>query len=142
MQLFDIVLSKRVYSESNFALTLNNDDCHLALGDSDLNKIISYTASKLNLNLFEGDTICTDCFDVYMTDKTKFMDRIPKDVKPCAAEMEAFSLFYVAKLLGKKAACLMSVVDSEFIDKIATQKERETGLKNMIILALEASLEL
>ncbi len=140
LKLFDIVLSNRVYSESNFAYTLNNDDCHLVSSDENLNKIISSTAKKLNLPLYEGDTICTDCFDVYMTDKPKFMERIPKEIKPCAAEMEAFSLFYVAKLLGKKASCLMSVVDSEFIDKIATQKERETGLKNMIILALESSL--
>ena len=75
------------------------------------------------------------------TDKVnKFLERVPKDFNPVSAEMEAFALFYVAKILNKKASCLMSVVDSEFIDKIATQKERETGLKNMIILALESSL--
>ena len=88
-----------------------------------------------------GDTVCTDCFDLYMTDVNQFLARIPKDIKPCAAEMEAFALFYVAKLLKKNAACLMSVVDSKFIDKVATPKERETGLNTMIKLALDSSLE-
>ena len=142
LQLFDIVLSKRVYSESNFALTLNNEHCHLVNANTDLNKKLISTANTLNLKIYEGDTICTDCFDVYMTDKTKFIERMPKDITPYAAEMEAFALFYVAKLLGKKAACLMSVVDSEYIDRIATQQERESGLKNMILLALETSLEI
>ena len=52
--------------------------------------------------------------------------------------MEAFALFYVAKLLDKKAACLMSVVDSKFIEQVATSREREIGLNAMIKLALDA----
>ena len=52
--------------------------------------------------------------------------------------MEAFALFYIAKMLGKKAACLMSVVDSKFIDKVASPEERETGLNKMIELALDS----
>ena len=55
--------------------------------------------------------------------------------------MEAFSLFYVAKYLNKKAACLMSVVDvanSGSQKSSATAEERETGLNKMITLALES----
>ena len=29
LKLFDIILSENVFSESNFALTLNNEDCHI-----------------------------------------------------------------------------------------------------------------
>ena len=142
LKLFDIVLSKRVYSESNFAYTLNNDHCHIVESSLQLNDLIIETAKDSNINLVYGDTICTDCFDVYMTDKKQFLDRIPKDIKPCAAEMEAFSLFYVAKLLNKNATCLMSVVDSESVDQVATPEERETGLNSMIQLALDSSLKL
>ena len=45
-------------------------------------------------------------------------------------------------MLNKKAACLMSVVDSKFIKDIATPEERQTGLYNMIKLALDSSLNL
>ena len=56
--------------------------------------------------------------------------------------MEAFALFYNAKLLNKKASCLMSVVDSKYITEIATTEERQTGLKNMIKLALDSAITL
>ena len=141
-KLFDIILSESAYSESNYALTLNNDDCHLSYSDKYLNDIISNTAKDLNINIFKGNTVCTDCFDVYMTDVNKFLERLPKNLNPLGAEMEAFALFYNAKLLNKKAACLMSVVDSKYIDKIATPEERQTGLNNMIKLALESALNI
>ena len=141
-KLFDIILSESAYSESNNALTLNNDDCHLSYSDKYLNDIISNTAKDLNINIFKGNTVCTDCFDVYMTDVNKFLERLPKNLNPLGAEMEAFALFYNAKLLNKKAACLMSVVDSKYIDKIATPEERQTGLNNMIKLALESALNI
>ena len=142
LKLFDIILSKRVFSESNFALTLNNEDTHVAYASEKLNNCIYNTALENNVHIVVGDTICTECFDVYMTDKSQFMSRIPDDFKPCGAEMEAFALFYVAKLLGKDAACLMSVVDSDFVKEVATADEREKGLNNMIKLALDSFLNL
>ncbi len=142
LKLFDIILADKVFSESNFALTLNNDNCHIVEGNNDLNSIIEKTARKTNVNIIKGNTVCTDCFDVYMTDVNKFLERVPSDFNPVSAEMEAFALFYTAKILDKKAACLMSVVDSKYIKEIATPEERQTGLNNMIKLALDSILEL
>ena len=142
LKLFDIILSNQVFSESNFALTLNNNDCHVVEGNRELNSIIENTANKNNIKLFKGNTICTDCFDVYMTDVNQFLERVPKNFNPLGAEMEAFALFYTAKMFNKRASCLMSVVDSKYIKEIATPEERETGLNKMIKLALESSLEL
>lgn len=142
LKLFDIILSENVFSESNFALTLNNEYCHIVASDSALNNIIKETAQETNINIFVGNTVCTDCFDVYMTDINQFLARIPEGFNPASAEMEAFALFYVAKVLNKKAACLMSVVDSKFINDIATPEERQTGLNNMIRLALDSSMKM
>ncbi len=142
LKLFDIILAEKTFSESNFALTLNNDDCHIVSSDSELNSKIIDTAQNNNINIFSGNTVCTDCFDLYMTDVNQFLARVPDGFNPVSAEMEAFALFYVAKLLNKKAACLMSVVDSKYIKEIATPEERQTGLNNMIKLALDSSLKL
>lgn len=142
LKLFDIILAEKTFSESNFALTLNNDDCHIVSSDSELNSKIIDTAQNNNINIFSGNTVCTDCFDLYMTDVNQFLARVPDGFNPVSAEMEAFALFYVAKLLNKKAACLMSVVDSKYIKEIATPEERQTGLNNMIKLALGSSLKL
>ena len=138
LKLFDIILADNVFSESNFALTLNNDNCHIASSDKSLTDNIENTAIKNNISIHRGNTVCTVCFDVYMTDVNKFLKRIPENFNPLGAEMEAFALFYVAKMLDKKAACLMSVVDSKFIKDVATSEEREKGLNTMIKLALDA----
>ena len=142
LKLFDIVLSKNVFSESNYALTLNNDDCHIVSSSKELNSIIENTAKETNTNIISGNTVSTDCFDVYMTDVNKFIKRLPENFNPVSVEMEAFALFYNAKLLNKKASCLMSVVDSKFIKNVATAKERQTGLNNMIKLALDSAIKI
>ncbi len=138
LKLFDIVLSNSAFSESNFAFTLNNDNCHIAESSEELNEKIKESALKNNIKITCGNTVCTDCFDVYMTDVNKFLNRVPNGFNPISAEMEAFSLFYVAKMLNKNASCLMSVVDSKFIKEIATPEQREKNLDNMIKIALDS----
>lgn len=142
LKLFDIILSENVFSESNYALTLNNDDCHIVSSSKELNSIIENTAKETNTNIISGNTVSTDCFDVYMTDVNKFLERLPENFNPVSVEMEAFALFYNAKLLNKKASCLMSVVDSKFIKNVATAEERQTGLSNMIKLALDSAIKI
>ena len=142
LKLFDIILSEDVFSEGNYALTFNNDDCHIVSSSNELNSIIEKTALDNNINLIKGNTLCTDSVDFYMTDVNKFLGRVPNGFDPVSAEMEAFALFYNAKLLNKKASCLMSVVDSKFIKDVATAEERETGLNNMIKLALDSAIKI
>lgn len=142
LKLFDIILSENVFSESNYALTLNNENCHIASASNELNSIIEKTALENNISLTKGNSVCTDCFDVYMTDVNQFLGRVPDGFNPVSAEMEAFALFYNAKLLNKNASCLMSVVDSKFITEIATTEQRQSGLNNMIKLALDAAIKI
>lgn len=142
LKLFDIILAENVFCEGNFALTLNNDNCHIISSSQDLNNTIVSTADKNNVKITTGNTVCTDCFDVYMTDVNEFLARVPENFNPASAEMEAFALFYVANMLNKKASCLMSVVDSKYIKDVATPEERQTGLNTMIKLALDSSLNI
>lgn len=137
LKLFDIILADKVFNEGNFALTLNNDDCHIVEASKELNSKILSTAKLNNISVTQGNVICSDCFDAYMTDLNQFLGRLPKDFNPLSAEMESFALFYTAKMLNKNASCLMSVVDSKFIKDVATTEQRQTCLNNMIELALE-----
>ena len=142
LNLFDIILSENCFSEGNYALTLNNEDCHVVSSTPSVNEVIKETANSNDVKLYVGNTVCTDCFDLYMTDVNQFLNRIPEGFNPLSAEMEAFALFYTAKMLNKKAACIMSVVDSKYIDKVATTEERQTVLNTMIKLALDSTLNL
>ena len=56
--------------------------------------------------------------------------------------MEAFGLFAVAKLLNKKCACLLTVVDAPFTKEEIKPEDREKKLNDMILVALESSLKL
>ena len=80
-----------------------------------------------------------------MADLNKVLERIPKDLSPIGSEMEAFALFYVAKMLNRNASCLMSVVDTNVNSNLpkanATAEERQNGLNNMIKLALESAIK-
>ncbi len=146
LKLFDIILSEQAYSESNFALNTNNEDCHLVQSSQKLNQIIENTSKQIDIPIVKGTTACTECFDLYMTDLNKVLARIPKDLKPIGSEMEAFALFYIAKMLNKNASCLMSVVDTNVNSHLpkanATAEERQNGLNKMIKLALESAVNL
>lgn len=139
LKLFDIILTKNVYSESNFALTFNNEDIHLTSSSEKLNDIILKTSKEKDIKVVYGNTFCTDVFDLYMEDQDEVLKRVPMEVMGC--EMEAFSLLYLADYFKKDASCLMSVVDSKYIDKVATPLEREKGLDEMIVLALESIIK-
>jgi purine-nucleoside phosphorylase len=121
---------------------MNNEDCHMVSSNKEINLILEETAKECNIKITKGDTVCTECFDAYMMDISKFFERFPKDFKPLGAEMECFALFYTAKVLNKRASSIISVVDSKYIDKIATPEERQTGLTNMIKLALESAIKI
>ena len=142
LNIFDTILVENSYTEGNFAFEWNENDCHVIEANKELNAIIEETAKKIGINCIKGNTLCNDCFDGYLDDIPAFINRFPKDLNIIACEMEAFALFYNAKLLNKKASCLMSVVDSKFIKNVATAEERQTGLNNMIKLALDAAIKI
>lgn len=140
LRLLDLILVDRTYTESNYALTLNNEDTHLAYPSEEVNLAIENTAKKMDIKLKKGTTLCSECFDVYMTDKSKCFERMPKNIKVIGAEMEAFALFYNAKVLNKKAATILTVVDDEIHGDSADSNTREKALTKMIELALNTEV--
>ena len=137
LDLLDTVLVDKTYTESNFAFSYNNEHVQEIEATKEINDLIEQTAKENNIEYRKANAFCAEVFDPYIPDKKQLISRIPKNVS--AAEMEAFPLFYLAKLYNKKAACLLTVVDSVYDDKIVSPEDRETSLNNMIILALETA---
>lgn len=142
LNIFDTILVENSYTEGNFAKALNNADCHIIAADNELNTIIKKTANTQNINCIPANVLCSECFDYYIEDINVLLNRLPKDYKITAAEMESFALFYTAKYLNKKAACLLTVVDSHYKKQEISAEEREKSLNDMITLALETTLKL
>ena len=146
LNVLDIVLLEASYTESNFALMANRDsETKLVYADQELNEFIEKTAKEENLDYRKGTGLCSEFFDVYLSDE-KFqdmLDSLPKDIQITAVEMEAFALFYIANLLGKKAACLLTLTDSRYHpEEVVTSEQRAQSLDQMIEIALKTSLKL
>ena len=140
--IFDTILVNGSYSPSNYAISLNNDDCHYVEADKELNSIIKETSSEKNIKIYEDNIVCSECFENYMSDLDSYLSRLPKEYNIVGSEMESFALFYTAKYLNKKAACLLSVVDSYAKEQNVSSEEREKSLNSIILLALETSIKL
>ncbi len=138
IKLLDIILVDKSYTESNYAYTLNNEHVNVCEGSEELTNHIKEVAKKLKLSIIKGNVTSSDCFDWYMTDVNKFLNRFPKGSNIIACEMECFALFYIAKLLKKESACLLSVVDSRCCSEEVSAKDREQSMDSMIQLALES----
>lgn len=138
INLFETILVDNSYTEANFAHSWDKKDCHVIAANKELNLKIEETAKKIQIPYIKGDVICNECFDGYLDDIPSFINRFPKELNIIAAEMEAFALFYIAKYFEKKAACLLTVVDSYYQNQESTSEQREKSLNDMIQLALES----
>lgn len=137
VKLRDVILSEGAFCKSYFDQLLGGNDVDYVESDSDLNdKILNVAKSSDNLVRF-GKTITSDVFDLYADNMELFRSNFPDD-NFLAVEMEAFGLFYLAKKLGKQAACLLTVVDSLYDKGSLSSEEREQSLNSMITLALDS----
>lgn len=140
LKIFDLVLVDNTFTESNYALSMNNENCHYISSSSSLNKTIETAANTLSLPITKANSLCSEIFDRYAMDIDKMLSRIPKEYNVKCAEMEAFALFYNAHLFGKNASCLLSVVDSYCYSEEATAEERQNSLDKMLKLGLESAI--
>ena len=138
----DMILSDKVYSESNFAYTFNNYRERIVVADPSLNKNVMETANELSLNgnLHVGMLTTMDVFGPYI-DFERVLGRIPKNLDILGEEMEAFGLIHIANSMGRKATAIATVVGSKYSNVVLTIEQRQTSLNNMIKLALEAIIK-
>jgi len=137
-KILDVVLSKGSYSKTYFDQLLDGNDINYIESSDELNKKILETAKERQTNIKYGNTITSDVFNPYCDDMDEFNKNYPENGNFLSVEMEAFGLFYIANKLNKQAACLMTIVDSPYEEKIVSSKERETSLDEMITLALDS----
>lgn len=140
LDLFDLVLAESAWSESTFALVQNGDASDKQYPSKNLNKAIEDAAveygKKINLECIHS----SDVF--YHEDNVDGHKEFYKKHGCVCVEMESFALFANAKVLGKKAACILTISDSLVTHAAATAEEREVSLNNMIEIALNATLKI
>ena len=55
--------------------------------------------------------------------------------------MESYALFHNARVLGKEAACLLTISDSFVTHEETTAQERESSFHSMIKTAMTAAVQ-
>ena len=136
LNLYDVLLVDKCYSESSFAKTQNNDLNELQEGSKELNDIIKNAANNLNKKIYYGNIHSSD---VFYKENNNY-EELNKKYGCQAVEMESFALFHNAKVLNKKAACLLTISDSFITKEETTSLERQNSFNNMIEIALESTL--
>ena len=140
-RLFDVVLTTGAYSESSYAATQSGDSSDIQRPSEALNAALRRSAAAQGIPLIEGIIHSSDVFYRQPSDqKPTYWERL-RDEKGClAVEMESFALFHNAKVLGKHAACLLTISDSFVSPEATTAEQRQTSFTAMMKVALGAQL--
>ena len=134
----DLFLAERSFSLNNYAFEFDRSVVNEVSASNLLNDIIESTSKEINTELRKGVVHSTGAF---YTENIN-TEEIVKEHECECVEMESFSLFYNAKKLNKKAACILTISDSFVTNEQLSSEEREKNFNDMIILSLESLVRL
>lgn len=136
VHVYDVVLATAAYSESTYAKTQSGFEGDTTLPSAALNDKLRTAAKTLEIDIKEG---LIHSSDVFYRESSDYLEEI--HAKGCVAvEMESFALFANAQVLGKNAACLLTISDSFVEDTITTPEERQKNFTQMMKIALDAAI--
>lgn len=137
LDLKDVILVDKVYSESTFGEVFNGSKDHVISATEKAKELIEKTANDMGIKVIKGNVHSTDVFYSNITDINDLFEN-----HGCiAVEMESFALFHIARELGKNAGCILTVSDSLVKEGNMSPEERQTTFNNMITLALETAIK-
>ena len=139
LKLYDVILATSAWTESSYAHTMSGCEDKLAYPSEQLNNLLQQSAQKLLIPMHTGRIHCSDVFycEPWQGEAPPYWHKV-RDENGCAAvEMESFALFHNAKVLGKNAACLLTISDSFVTGEVTSSEEREKSFEGMMQIALE-----
>ena len=138
-KLFDVVLATGAVSESSYAKTQSGFEGHITFPSRSLNEKLKASAAKQGIPLIEGNIHSSDVFYRQPSDeKPTYWEKLRDEQGCVCVEMESFALFANAQILGKNAACLLTISDSFVSPEITTAEQRQKSFTDMMKVALGA----
>ena len=126
-------------SESNYARVQSGFTGNITLPSAALNEKLRASAAKQGIPLIEGNIHSSDVFYRQPSDaKPTYWEKLRDEDGCLCVEMESFALFANAQVLGKNAACLLTISDSFVAPGITTAEERQKSFTDMMKVALGA----
>ncbi|NLV53706.1 MAG: purine-nucleoside phosphorylase [Bacteroidales bacterium] len=140
LNVMDVTLAESAVSDSSFAKIQGgvNDPC--IKPDAHINEVIKQKAEEQGTNLKMS---VVHSSDVFYSDPSQgtWKDIAERTGSDCV-EMESFALFHNANMLGKHAACLLTISDSFVSHVELTSEQRQNSFTEMMKLALETAISL
>jgi len=134
LDLYDVLLADSAWSESSYASTqAGSEKVEYTYPDKELNEKLENIAKELNIPITKG---CIHSSDVFYRENFEAYKAINSEKGALAVEMESFALFHNAKVLGKKAACLLTVSDNLVTKEETSAMERQNAFTKMMDIAL------
>lgn len=139
LNVMDVAIADQAVSESSYALVMSGCQDHILKPSPVLNEAIIAKAKEMGID-------CKKCSvhssDVFYTATDETWQQLSERTGTDCVEMESFALFHNANVLGKNAACLLTISDS-FVSKAAlSAEERQQSFNEMVTLALETAITL
>ena len=136
----DLVIGEDAYTLSSYPKLFFDDNNKIFSGDKEIVSSLYNHALKSNARVEKGTIMTSDIFDVYV-DKDRYMKNYDSNIDTLVSEMEGAILYCISKHLNKKAACILTVVDSMYEKVELSSIEREQALDQMITVALDTVIE-
>ena len=140
LSLFDVVLADEAWSESSYAYAQAGVKADRQYPSKEINEVILNTAHALDLPIKTGCIHSSDVF--YHEDHVDNHEDFYQKHGCICVEMESYALFHNASVLGKKAACILTISDSLVTKQQTTAMQRQTAFDQMMTLALESAWNL
>lgn len=140
LNVMDVTLAECAVSESSFARVQGGVNDKKILPSATLNTAIQRQAKALGIPLKMSAVHSSDVFYADPSQGT-WQDIAERTGTDCV-EMESFALFHNANMLGKQAACLLTISDSFVSHVELTSEQRQNSFTEMMTLALETAISL
>ena len=140
LNVLDVCLADSAFSDSSFARIQGGCRKHILKPSKKINAMVKKQAKKLKIDCKMARVHSSDVFygDPSMETWEQLRDRTGSD----CVEMESFALFHNANMLGKNAACLLTISDSFVTKTEISAEERQNSFTDMMKLALETAIAL
>lgn len=132
VKLMDILVAKTVDTDSNYLVSNGIEDEIFPSCSDELLENLEKISNECNIPFKSGEIFTSD---VFYKSKEKLLE-ISK-TGALGVEMETLALYANAKMCDKNAIAIYTVTDNAITGDGISSSQRETGLKNMIQLALE-----
>jgi purine-nucleoside phosphorylase len=140
LKVHDVVIAESAYSASSYAFVHNGETSHELFPSKHINETILAKAKEIGIKCTPCKVHSSDVF--YGGPESASWQDVRKKTGVDCVEMESFALFQNAKVMGKGAACLLTISDSLAENTAISAEDRQNSFRTMMTLALESAIVL